>query len=141
MDLDTITKMWEKDSQLDDVLLDKSSLKIPQLHQKYLTLHNEFTLLKKKKEQQLKQLHHEKYLYYSGKSDPEVYQENPFHHKILKSDIPKWIEVDEEILKVDAQLDYYGIVIFTLDDILRQVHQMSYSIANAIKWRMFVGGV
>jgi hypothetical protein len=38
------------------------------------------------------------------------------------------------------QLDYYNAVIRTLEEILKQVHQMSYNIKNCIQWRSFVGG-
>ena len=72
MDLQTITKMWKEDSQIDQVMLDEASLKIPQLHQKYMELLNEFNLLRKKKRQELKRLEHKKALYYSGKAAPEV---------------------------------------------------------------------
>ena len=58
MDLEKITEMWERDSKIDQVMLDESSLKIPQLHQKYLTLLNEYTLLLKKKQQELKTMKH-----------------------------------------------------------------------------------
>ena len=84
MNLDTIQEMWEKDSKIDDVMLDESSLKIPQLHQKYLTLYNEFTLLSKKTEHQLKTLQHKKLLYYSGKEVPE--DGYAFPYKAIKAD-------------------------------------------------------
>ena len=45
MDLPTIQEMWKKDSVIDKIMLDEASLKIPQLHQKYLVLLNEFNLL------------------------------------------------------------------------------------------------
>ena len=47
MDLETIQKMWLKDSVIDDVMLDNASLQIPQLHAKYISLHNEISLLSK----------------------------------------------------------------------------------------------
>ena len=78
MDLETINSMWEKDSKIDDVMLDKASLAIPQLHQKYLNLLSEFTLLSKKATQQLKSAQHSKFLFYSGKAKPEEYEEKPF---------------------------------------------------------------
>ena len=68
MDLPTIQEMWKKDSVIDKIMLDEASLKIPQLHQKYLVLLNEFNLLRKKKRQELKRMEHKKYLYYSGKA-------------------------------------------------------------------------
>ena len=50
MQLDKILEMWEKDSKIDDVMLDETSIRIPQLHAKYISLHNEFSLLTKKAE-------------------------------------------------------------------------------------------
>ena len=141
MNLETINEMWLKDSKIDDVMLDNASLAIPQLHQKYLTLLTEFTLLQKKKAQDLKSLQHRKWLYYSGKAPPEDYEEHPFHHKVIRSDVPNWVGVDKEINAIELRLDYYNSVIRTLEEILKQVHQMSYNIKNAIQWRTFVSGV
>ena len=141
MNLETINEMWLKDSKIDDVMLDKTSLAIPQLHQKYLTLLTEFTLLQKKKAQDLKSLQHRKWLYYSGKAPPEDYEEHPFHHKVIRSDVPNWVGVDKEINAIELRLEYYNSVIRTLEEILKQVHQMSYNIKNAIQWRTFVSGV
>ena len=132
--------MWSKDSKIDDVMLDNASLAIPQLHQKYLTLLTEFNLLQKRKSQDLKKLQHKKWLYYSGKAAPEEYEDKPFQYKVMKSDVPNWVSVDDDICKVEMQLDYYNAVIRTLEEILKQVHQMSYNIKNCIQWRSFVGG-
>ena len=140
MDLQTINDLWEKDSKIDTIMLDEASIKIPQLHQKYLTLLTEFTLLHKKKSQDLKKLQHQKYLYYGGKASPEEYEDNPFPHKVMKSDLHSWVSVDEDINKVEMKLEYYNIVLRTLEEILKQVHQMSYNIKNVIQWRTFVGG-
>ena len=141
MDLESIQDMWSKDSVIDDVMLDQASLKIPQLHAKYITLYNEFSLLNKKAYQELRKLEHKKSLYYSGKAAPEEYEDSPFHYKVLKSDVPHWVGVDDEVMKVQMKLEYYSVTIKCLEDILKQVHQMSYNIKNMIQWRTFVNGV
>ena len=133
--------MWKKDSQIDDVLLDESSLKIPQLHHKYLTLHSEMTLLLKKKQQELRTAEHKKWLYYSGKAPPEDYEDEPFEHRVIKSDIQHWVGVDELIQRIEMQIEYYVTVVNALAEILKQVHQLSYNIKNAIEWRRFTNGV
>ena len=141
MNLETINEMWSKDSVIDDIMLDTASYKIPQLHQKYLTLLSEFTLLQKKKQQDLKALQHQKWLYYSGKASPEVYEDKPFHYKVMKGDINSWVTVDEDIQKVEMKLEYYNVLLRTLEEILKQIHQMSFNIKNMINWRSFTGGV
>ena len=140
MDLYKILEMWKKDSHFDETLLDQSALRIPQLHQKYITLHGEYTLLMKKKTQDLRKLQHKKYLYYSGKANPEEYEEKPFNYKVMKSEVNNWISVDDDIQKVELKIDYYNTVLRTLEEILKQVHQMSYNIKNAIEWRKFTYG-
>ena len=141
MDLETINSMWEKDSKIDDVMLDKASLAIPQLHQKYLNLLSEFTLLSKKATQQLKSAQHSKFLFYSGKAKPEEYEEKPFPYKVLKGEAWNWVNIDEDIQKLELKIEYYNTVLRTLEEILKQVHQLSYNIRNTIEWRKFAGGV
>ena len=140
MDLETIQDMWAKDSVIDDVLLDEASLKIPQLHAKYLSLHNEYNLLIKKATHELKTLTHKKTLYYSGKASPEEYTE-PFPYKVMKSDVLSWVAVDEQIQKVEMKLCYYDTVVSCVTEILKQIHQMSYNIRNTIEWRKFMSGM
>ena len=54
MDLVSINEMWKRDSVIDQVMLDESSMKIPQLHQKYLTLLTEYTLLNKQHQKSMR---------------------------------------------------------------------------------------
>lgn len=141
MDLPTIQEMWKKDSVIDKIMLDEASLKIPQLHQKYLVLLNEFNLLRKKKRQDLKRMEHKKWMYYSGKAPAEDYEAEPFNHKVMKSDVPAWVSVDKQVNDIEMKLEYYNEICDTLQEILRQVNQMSYNIKNAIQWRTFTNGV
>ena len=140
MDLEKIQEMWERDSKVDDVLLDQASLKIPQLHQKYLTLHNEFSLLSKKATQELKKLQHLKWLYYSGKAAPEDYAE-PFPYKVMKSDIQNWIGVDDDIMKVEMKIEYYNVMLRYIDEILKQITNRTYQIKNSIEFMRFSSGL
>ena len=116
-------------------------MKIPQLHAKYLSWHGEFTLLLKKAEQELRTLEHKKWLYYSGKAPPEDYEDEPFNHKVIRSDVIHWVQVDESIMKVQLKVEMYKTTLSTLTEILKQINQMTYNISNMIKWRAFVQGV
>lgn len=142
MNSKVILDMWKTDSVIDDILLDEASIRIPQLHHKYLSWRSEFVILQKRKEQELKKTKHKKYLFYSGKATPEEYAAaEPLPHKILRSDVPQWIAVDEEIQRIELELIYYDDIIHSLDEILRQIHQMSFNIKNCIQWRQFSGGI
>ena len=138
MDLEKIQRMWEVDSVIDEVMLDEASLKIPQLHAKYLTIYNDFKLLKVKAESELRKVKHSRWLYYSGKEVPE--DEEPFQHKIMKSDIPNWVAVDEKVNRTETKIEYYDCVIYTLSEILKQINNRNFMIKSAIDWRRFTSG-
>ncbi len=82
INIQTLQGMWEKDSKIDIDNLHHESLKIPLLHAKYFDLYNDLVLLRKQAEQQKKNIRHDRYQYYSGRADPEVYVENPFPKKV-----------------------------------------------------------
>ena len=140
MDIEKIQKMWERDSVIDDVMLDSASIKIPQLHSKYLTLHNEYTLLLKKARQEQNRIIHLRTLYYSGRGTPDMYEDSPFNYKLIKSEVPSWVAVDATVNKIEMKVALYETTLNTLSEILKQIHQMSFNIKNIITWRSFVGG-
>ena len=132
--------MWSKDSVIDDVLLDEASIKIPQLHAKYITLHSEYTLLLKKAKQEQNRIVHLRTLYYSGRGTPEMYEDSPFDFKLIRSEVPSWVAVDEGVNKVEMKVVLYETTLNTLSEILKQIHQLSFNIKNMIAWRQFVNG-
>lgn len=141
MNLDTIQSMWEKDSQIDKDNLHEESLKIPALHAKYHELFNSVLLLRKKAEQQRKNIRHERYEYYSGKADPDVYIENPFPKKIRDKDtLTKYMDADESLMNVNLKIDYYETMLNYIESILKQVSNRTYQIKNAIEWQKFIAG-
>lgn len=141
MNLEMIQEMWEKDSEMNDLELDKESLNIPKLHSKYYKLYNEFVLLKKKTEFDLKILYKDKWKYYSGKSSAEVYKENPFDHKILKNDLGIFLESDEELSRMQLKIEYQNCVLSYLESILKVITNRTFQIKNAIEWRKFIEGM
>ena len=98
IDLDIIQKMWEEDSKIDMDNLHLESTKTSNLHAKYYNIFNNILLLKKKAEQQRKNIRHVRYEYYSGKADPEVYEKNPFPKKIR--DKEKYKSFDDEFIQL-----------------------------------------
>ena len=141
MNLETIQSMWEKDSQIDKDNLHDESLKIPALHAKYHDMFNNILLLRKKAEQQRKNIRHERYEYFSGKADPDVYIENPFPKKIRDKDtMTKYMDADEKLSASTLNIDYYETMLSYLESILKQINNRTYQIKNAIEWQKFIGG-
>ena len=141
-DLDTIQKMWEKDSKIDIDNLHTESLNIPVLHAKYFDLYNTINLLKKKAEQQKKNIRHERYEYFTGKADPDTYIENPFPKKIRdKETLQGYLDSDERLSQVSLKVDYYDTMILYIDSILKMISNRTYQIKNSIDYMRFQSGL
>ena len=142
IDLDTIQKMWREDAQIDPDNLHTESLNIPILHSKYYELYNNILLLRKKAEQQRKNIRHERYEYFSGKADPDVYIQNPFPKKIRDKDtMQKYLDADEKLSSASLKIDYYDTMLKFLEEILKQITNRTYQIKNAIEYMRFSSGL
>lgn len=122
--------------------LHTESLNIPILHAKYYEMYNTVMLLRKKAEQQRKNIRHERYEYFSGKSDPEVYIKDPFPKKIRDKDtMQKYLDADEKLSNCNLKIDYYETTLRYLEEILKQVGNRTYQIKNAIEFMRFSSGL
>ena len=140
--LETLQEMWEKDSKIDPDNLHTESLNIASLHAKYFELYNTIFLLRKKAEQQRKNIRHERYEYFSGKSDPDVYIENPFPKKIRDKDtMTKYLDADGKLSKANLKIDYYDTMLVYLESILKVIQNRTFQIKNAIEFMRFNSGL
>jgi hypothetical protein len=140
MNIDEIQTLWEQDSVIDPDNLHAESLKVPLLHSKYYKIYNNICLIKKIEENKLTQLKKDKWLYYSGKANPEVYKENPFDHRVIKQDLDKYITSDPDIVKSMTKIDYYQLMLNYLDSILKTIQNRNYTIKNSIDFMRFISG-
>ena len=142
IDLDYVQKMWEKDSKIDVDNLHTESLNIPVLRAKYFEIYNNLLLLKKRSEQLRKNIRHEKYEYFSGKADPEIYIENPFPKKIRDKDtLQKYLDADEKLSQASLKVEYYDVILNYLENILKVLQNRTYQIKNAIEFMKFQSGI
>jgi hypothetical protein len=141
LDLENIQSMWEKDSIIDPDNLHTESLNIPVLHAKYFNLYNTIFLLRKKAEQQRRNIRHERYEYYSGKADPEIYVSNPFPKKIRDKDtLQKYLDADEKLSNISLKIDYYDTMLVYIESILKMIQNRTYQIKNSIEFVRFQSG-
>ena len=140
MNLDEIQLSWEEDSKIDEDNLHSESTKIPSLHAKYYRILNNILLMKKLEENKFKQLKKKKWQYYTGKADPEVYIDKPFDHKVLRQDVDKYMDSDEDLIKVLNKIDYFQVMLNYLDSILKTINNRTFQIKNSIEWQKFIRG-
>jgi len=143
MKLEEIQESWEKDSCIDRTELGEESLRIPQLHSKYYKIYSAERMLLRKLEYQYKALKQTKYEYYNGSLSEELLKENgwePNPLKILRTDIPMYIESDSDINTIQARIDMQKEKIEFVESIIKSLPNRGYQIAQAISWEKFKVG-
>ena len=140
MDLEQLQDLAEKKLKINDTELDLESLKTPQLHNEFLKHLTKFKLLLSKAQIEYYTQRKEKWEYYTGKAPAQVYAEKPFNLKILKTDIDKYMESDDELVKLKSKVEYIQTVIDFLDSTIKQISNRGFQIKNAIDWRKFTSG-
>ena len=142
MKIDDINKMIDKDAAFlkEECNIDIASLSVPELCGKYHQLIYQERLTLEYFKTEYKVLRKDRWLYYTGKADPEVYEKEPFNLNILKADIDKFLEADGELnvchLKVKAQEEKLNL----LTEQVKSIMSLSFNVGNAIKWKKFLNG-
>lgn len=143
MKLSQIKANIERDLVIDPAELDVASLRIPQIHNKYLNYLRDESLLMKKHRIDYKTLYRLKWEYYLGKSDQEtleLYNWEPFQLHILKQDVDKYLDSDHDLNKLRAKMDICEEKIKYLEEIMKNITNIQWNIKNAIEWKKFVNG-
>lgn len=110
LELSNVLGEWKEDSQIDNILLDESAMKLSQLHHKYLDYQSTF----KKQHRALTR----------RKSEFPVTE---------RRGNPKFAELEELISQQQDGID-------ATTEILKGIHQMGFNVSSAIKWRLFLKG-
>ena len=141
INLDKIQSMWQEDCKIDIDNMHEESIKVPQLHSKYHEILNNLILLRTKAQKIQKSVRHERYEYYSGKADPEVYQREPFPKKVRDKDaLIRYMDADNRVSDANLKVEYYDVMINYTESILKQISNRTYQIKNSIEWHKFQAG-
>jgi len=144
MNIERIKEMVETDLKIDGTELGDESIRIPQLHSKYLNIYHDESLILRKLDVDLKILQKQKWEYYNGKMSQQELATlgwEPFGHRILKQDLDIYLESDTDIIKHGSKIDLQKAKVEYLDSILKGINNRNWVIRNAIEWRKFMSGV
>ena len=141
INLDKIQSMWQEDCKIDIDNMHEVSIMVPQLHSKYHEILNNLILLRTKAQKIQKSVRHERYEYYSGKADPDVYEREPFPKKVRDKDaLIRYMDADDRVSDANLKVDYYDVMINYTESILKQISNRTYQIKNSIEWHKFQAG-
>ena len=143
MTFEEINEMWSKDCKIDETNLIRSSSISPELHSKYYNLFYREALRIRKLKADLLELEKAKTEYYNGSMDElelkdRGWKPNPL--KILRQDIPKYVESDKEIINLSLRIAMHEENAKYLDSIIRQINGRNFHIKNMIDMMKFSAG-
>ena len=140
--LQDVLKLWESDADIDQTEPGKELLKIPKLHNKYLTILTKHKIASKKANFDYLRMRKTKWEYYTGKMSQEELKEygwEPFQFT-LKSDISTYLEADKDLIKLLEKKVYHEEVVSVLESILNELKQRTWQLRDFISWEKFIGG-
>jgi len=144
MKLEEIHEMWSQDCTMNRHDLSEEALKIPKMHSKYLRLFSEEKMILKRMTQEFKELALLKFDYYRGilpDEDLRAQGWEPFRLSVLKSDIDKYLEADQDIIKFNLKISLQQEKVDTLESIIKSISNRGFLIKSAIDFEKFkVGG-
>jgi hypothetical protein len=145
--LDDVLEMWKKDSVIDDINIDKSSIESAKLHSKYLEILTIYKLHVKKKEMEFKVLLKDKWLWYNNKMTKAEIDERGWDYdptsglKLLKGDMEYFYNSDPHIQRAQSHIDYLKTTVDAVSEILENIKWRHQNIKNIISWRQFTSGM
>lgn len=143
MQIDEYEKMWAEDCEIDETNLVRESARIPVLHSKYYKLYHRAAMKATKLRYDLKDLERLKTEYYRGTISEEDLKKSgwrPNGPTLMKSEIPRRIETDKDVIELCLKIDYYSSIAKFLEDVLKQIHQRNFVIRNMVEMLKFNSG-
>ena len=144
MNLEELKNSITKDSQIDSTELGIESLKIPQIHSKYLTILSDVKLLLTKQQHDLAILKLRKWKIYTGKASQEeleLWGEDPSDLTLLKSDVEQFIEADPKVIELKSKIAVSEVKLKMVEEFLRSLNNRNFVIKSAIDWYKISQGI
>ena len=143
MKFEEIQIAWTRDCEMDETELSHESIKIPQLHNKYLIFYSNEKLKFKEIKYLFAGLIRRKRDYYSGRMTAEELEAadwEPFQYKLLKADVQEYIDADDNVIESKKLLALQEEKVNYLESIVKSLTTRGYLIKNAIDWKRFTEG-
>jgi hypothetical protein len=140
MKIDDIKIQLEKDKKIDHTQLDTESLKIPEQAVKYQQMAHDEALRLRFVEKEYNVARYNRWMYYMGKADPEVYNKEPFDHKVLKSDLNVFLDSDLILNEIQDRIVAHTEKLKLVVEAGKVMQNKSFNIKNALEHQKFMGG-
>lgn len=137
MNLENLKTEVKKDLTIDKTDLASESIRIPQIHNKYLNFLMNDRLSLSKFDSDLVKLRHKKWLYYTGKMSQEELDDlgwDSFDLTVLKTDIDKFINADDDVILLQHKVVLLREKVNYLEGVMKAINNLNWNIRSAIDW-------
>ncbi len=144
MNLEDLKNLINKDSQIDSTELGTESLKIPQIHGKYLSILADIKLLLTKHQNDLAVLKLRKWKIYTGKAsreELELWGEEPSDLTLLKSDVEQFVEADPKVIDLKSKVSLNEVKLKMVEEFIKSLNNRNFAIKSAIEWHKMTQGI
>lgn len=141
MTLDEIQEQWRTDAPIDELRLSTAASDIPKLHHKWLIILNECRREVMKLRIAYKKLKSQKHDFLENPTQEDLDRGWTYPDKrILKGDIPRWLDGDDDMLKLELRIGEAEFKLQTVEDIMKQISQRQWLIRIMLDDRKFMAG-
>jgi hypothetical protein len=140
--LEQVLKYWEKDAEMDQTEPGKELIRIPILHNKYLSILTKHKIASKKAHFDYLRMRKVKIDYFSGRMDQEELDSRgwtPFQF-VLKSDVNAYLEGDDDLIRLLEKKVYHEEVVSVIESIMNELKSRTFQLRDFIQWERFIGG-
>jgi predicted nucleotidyltransferase len=140
--LEQILKNWERDAEIDQTEPGKELIKIPTLHNKYLSILTKHKIASKKAHFDYLRMRKVRLDYYAGRMSQEELQEygwEPFSF-VLKTDVNAYLEADDNLIKLLEKKVYHEEAVSVIESIMSELKSRTFQLRDFIQWERFIGG-
>lgn len=144
MKLEEIQELWNRDREIDISELATESIRIPQIHDKYLKIYVDEKIKLRKLQLNLAKISKIKSDYYSGRMSQEELDRlewQPFLVKVLKGEVNSYVESDDDIIKLKETIALMEEKINYIDSVIRMINNRGFQIKSAIDWIKYKDGI
>ncbi len=144
MNSSALFESWQQDSVFERDLLTEESIKVPQLHSKWMKMLSTERMRHKVTQAQYKEMYRIKHEYYRGDLDIEDIQAHgwePMHLKILRTDLTMYLEADTDLIELQQKVDVQQEKVKFIEGVIQQINTRGFQIKNVIDWEKFKSGL
>lgn len=144
VNIDDLMEMWSTDSKMDETEPGRELARVPVLHSKYLRILTHHNLIVKKLQGDYVRLKRVKWEYYNGDlnnpEDLEEYKLEPWSKKVLRQDIPTYIDSDNDLNTILLKKVIHQEIVDFCQSVLKELGNRTYQLNSMIKWEIYTRG-